>query len=106
MNYTNCMYCSSIEKLANSTNSDTKLYTDCWLCDEVGSFVVADYTTLQKFNNYYVYGLFSFFLGTVLLCCNKFVGLYSSGWWILSVKGSVLIVLYLLLLYSELLKVE
>ena len=28
--------------------------------------------------------------------------LYSTGWWILTVKGSVLIVLCLILLYAEL----
>jgi hypothetical protein len=48
IDYTKCMHCSRIEKLAHSTTSDTKLYTDCWLCDEAGSFVVSDYITQQK----------------------------------------------------------
>ena len=102
MNYTKCMHCSRIETLAHSTSSDTKLYSDCWFCEDAAPLVVSEYPTLQKFNNNYVYGLFAFFLGIVLLYCNKFMDLYSTGWWILTVKGSVLIVLCLILLYAEL----
>jgi hypothetical protein len=104
MDYTKCMHCSRIETLAHSTSSDTKLYSDCWLCEDAAPFVVSEYPTLQKFNNNYVYGLFAFFLGTVLLYCNRFMDLYSPGWWILTVKGSVLIVLCVLLLSTELTK--
>jgi hypothetical protein len=102
MDYTKCMHCSRIETLAHSASSDTKLYSDCWLCEDAAPFVVSEYPTLQKFNNNYVYGLFAFFLGIVLLYCNKFMDLYSTGWWILTVKGSVLIMLCLILLYAEL----
>ena len=106
MDYTKCMHCNRIEKLANSTSNDTKLYTDCWYCNEAVPFVELDYTPLRKFNNYYVYGLFSFFIGSVLIYCNKFMDLYSSGWWDLTVKGSALIVLCVILLYEGLSKGE
>ncbi len=58
-------------------------------------------TTPGKFNNNYVYGLFAFFLGIVLLYCNKFMDLYSTGWWVLTVKGSVLILLCGILIFTE-----
>ena len=48
MNYTKCMHCKRIEKLAKLTSSDTKLHSDCWLIDEAGSFIVSDYSTQQK----------------------------------------------------------
>jgi hypothetical protein len=102
MDYTKCMHCSRIEKLAHATGSDAKLYTDCWLCEDAAPFMVSEYPTLEKFNNNYVYGLFSFFLGIVLLYCNKFMDLYSTGWWVLTVKGSVLIILCAVLLFTEL----
>jgi len=106
MDYTKCMHCNRIETVAHSTSSDTKLYSDCWLCEDVVPFAASEYPTLNKFNNYYVYGLFSFFLGIVLLYCNKFMALYSTGWWILTVKGSVLIMLCLILVHAELSKVK
>jgi hypothetical protein len=106
MDYTKCMHCSRMEKLANSTSSDTKLYSDCWLCEEGGSFMESEYSPLRKFNNFFVYGLASFFLGTVLLCCTILLDVYSWGWWILTLKGSALIVFCVLLLYSELPKGE
>ena len=106
MDYTNCMHCSRIEKLTQSMGSDTKLYSDCWVCEDAAPFVVSEYPTIEKFNNYYGYGLISFFLGIVLLYCNKFMDLYSTGWWVLTVKGSVLIVLCLILLYSAVSEAE
>jgi hypothetical protein len=104
MDYTKCMHCSRIEQYANATGSDTKLYTDCWLCEDAAPFVVSEYPTLEKFNNNYVYGLSAFFLGIVLLYCNKFMDLYSTGWWVLTVKGSVLVILCGILLFTELSK--
>ena len=101
MDYTKCMHCNRMEKLANSTSSDTKLYSDCWFCEEKGYFKVSDYSLSKKINNFYVYELFSFFLGAVLLCCTTFMDLYSWGWWILTLKGSALIVFCVLLFYSE-----
>jgi hypothetical protein len=44
MDCTKCMHCSRMEKLAYSTSSDTKLYSDCWFCEEKGSFKVSDYS--------------------------------------------------------------
>ena len=48
MNYNKCMHCRRIDKLANSTFSDTKLDSDCWLFDEAGSFIGSDYSPRQK----------------------------------------------------------
>ena len=106
MDYTKCMHCNRIEKIADSTSNDTKLYTDCWYCDEAGSFIGTDSATKKDFNNNYVYGLFSFFIGAALLYCNKYTDLYSSGWWLLTIKGSGLIALCIIVIYAELSKVE
>jgi len=100
VDYNKCMHCSRFEKFTHAPGSDTKLYTDCWVCEDA-PFVVSEYPTFEKFNNNYIYGLFAFFLGIVLLYCNKFMGLYSTGWWVLSVKGSVLIVLCGILFFTE-----
>ncbi len=101
MDYNKCMRCSRFEKFAPAPGSDTKLYTDCWLCEDAAPFVVSEYPTFQKFNNNYIYELFAFFLGIVLLYCNKFMDLYSTGWWVLTLKGSVLMLLCGILIFSE-----
>ena len=48
MDYTKCMHCNRMEKFANSTSSDTKLYSDCWFCEDKGSFLVSDYSLFKK----------------------------------------------------------
>jgi hypothetical protein len=106
MDYTKRMHCNRPESPGNSTINTTKQYTVCWSGDETGLTPVADRTVSINFNNNYVYGLVSFFLGIILLCCNIYVEPYSFGWWMLTVKGTGLIVLCFVILCVELLNIE
>ncbi len=106
MDYNKRMHCNRSASLGTSTINKANPYSACWSGDEKGSIPVADRTASIKFNNNYVYGLVSFFLGILLVCCNNFVVPYSSGWWMLTVKGTGLIVLCFVILCIELLKVE
>jgi hypothetical protein len=100
MDYTKCMHCKNI------SDNDSNLYMDCYKCGDAESFIESLHDTDKILNNNYLYALFSFFFGIMLICCNNFIDQFSLGWWILTAKGSALILLCLLLLYSELLNVE
>jgi hypothetical protein len=54
MDYTKCMHCSRFDKFVHATGSDTKLHTDCWLCEDEAPFGVSEYQTPEKFYNNYI----------------------------------------------------
>jgi hypothetical protein len=104
MDYTKGVHCNRIEKLANSISHDTKPYSD--YCNEARSFIVSDSAIRKNYSINYVWAFLSLFIGALLLYFNTYTDPYSSGWWILTIKGSGLIMLCIILIYAELSKTE
>jgi hypothetical protein len=105
MNYIKCIHCNRSAYQGNSVMNPAPQNMVCWSCDEKEP-LYADRTASINLNNNYVYGIVSFFLGTLLLYCNIYVEPYSFGWWMLTVKGAGLIILCFAILCVELFQIE
>ena len=48
INYTKYLHYSRFEKFVHATGSDTKLYADCWLCEDTAPFCSIEISDARK----------------------------------------------------------